>query len=165
MLDALELLDTGPAHHAADLVPLLEQQLGEIRPVLPGHARDQRPLRVAHPYSLTTARSWVLGRSAHTAVAIFEPHDVVQFRCGDLEHVGVLESFHAVAQPRRDVRSIAGLEHLGLALAMLRSRFEMHATREDADRLVLTSMVLKAQRLALTNMENLAHVAVRAGPD
>ena len=41
VLDALELLGRGAAHHAVDLVALLEQQLGEVGAVLAGDAGDE----------------------------------------------------------------------------------------------------------------------------
>ena len=42
VLDPLELLGRGAAHHAVDVVALLEQQLGQIGAVLAGDAGDQR---------------------------------------------------------------------------------------------------------------------------
>src|SRR5207248_1381907 len=45
VLDALEFLRRGTAHHAVDLIALLEQQLGEVRAVLAGDAGDQRRAR------------------------------------------------------------------------------------------------------------------------
>ena len=42
VLDALELLGRGAAHHAVDLIALLEQQLGQIGAVLAGHPGDER---------------------------------------------------------------------------------------------------------------------------
>jgi hypothetical protein len=42
VLDALELLGRGAAHHAVDLVALLEQQIGEIGAVLARDPGDQR---------------------------------------------------------------------------------------------------------------------------
>ena len=47
--DALEVLGAGAAHHADDLVALLEQQLGQIRAVLAGDAGDQRARCHASP--------------------------------------------------------------------------------------------------------------------
>ncbi len=43
--DPLEADRARPPHHADDLVALLEQELGQVRPVLTGHAGDQRSLR------------------------------------------------------------------------------------------------------------------------
>ena len=43
--DPLEVDGAGPAHHADHLVALLEQELGQVRTVLPGHPGDQRSLR------------------------------------------------------------------------------------------------------------------------
>jgi hypothetical protein len=40
VLDALELLRRGAAHHPVDLVVLLQQQFGEIGAVLAGDAGD-----------------------------------------------------------------------------------------------------------------------------
>ena len=47
VLDALELLGRGAADHAVDLVALLQQQLGQVGPVLAGDSRDQRSLHEA----------------------------------------------------------------------------------------------------------------------
>jgi hypothetical protein len=40
--DPLEVDGAGPAHHADDLVALLEQELGQVRAVLAGDAGDER---------------------------------------------------------------------------------------------------------------------------
>src|SRR5262249_52361353 len=139
MLDALELLDARTPDHAANLVSLLEQQLGEIRSVLAGHARDQGPLDVTHPCSIVAgARS--RPRSPPPPVAILETHDVVQLRGGDLEHVTVLERGHSVAKRRGNVHSVAGVENLAVTLARLGGGLQLHAPRENADRLFLPSM-------------------------
>src|SRR3954464_4901492 len=42
VLDAFELLRRRAAHHAVHLIALLEQQLGQIRPILTRDPRDQR---------------------------------------------------------------------------------------------------------------------------
>src|SRR4051812_48461323 len=52
VLDAVELLRRGAADHAVDLVPLLEQQLGEVGAVLAGDSGDQRAL-VGHQVVVT----------------------------------------------------------------------------------------------------------------
>ena len=40
VLDAVELLSRGTAHHAVHLIALLEQQLGQVGAVLPGDSGD-----------------------------------------------------------------------------------------------------------------------------
>ena len=49
MRDALEVLRARPAHHADDPVALLEQQLGQVRPVLARDAGDERRLHGTRP--------------------------------------------------------------------------------------------------------------------
>ena len=44
VLDAPEVRRARPADDAGDFVALLEEQLGEVRPVLPGDAGDDCPL-------------------------------------------------------------------------------------------------------------------------
>ena len=63
LVDALEALGVErarPAHDAVDLVPLCEQQLGQVRPVLSGDARDERSLhRSRSPFGcFRSTRPW-----------------------------------------------------------------------------------------------------------
>ena len=51
VLDALKVLGAGAADDAADAVALLEQQVGEVRAVLSGNARDEG---CRHGHSLTS---------------------------------------------------------------------------------------------------------------
>src|ERR1051325_3430869 len=95
-------------------------------------------------------------RSSRAAVAVFEPYDVVELGRGHLDHLALLERFHAVAQSGRDVRAIAGREHLAVRRCAVGRGLEPEAPGEHADRLVLDPMVLQAQRLTLANVENLA---------
>ena len=60
VLDALEPLGRGAAHHPVHLVALLEQQLGQVRAVL---ARDPGDQRAAHPGQLPRRSNSVIARS------------------------------------------------------------------------------------------------------
>src|SRR5581483_659989 len=51
VVDSRRVERTRAAHHPVDLVVLLEQQFGEVRPVLPGDAGDER-LPPAHQRTL-----------------------------------------------------------------------------------------------------------------
>src|SRR5262249_50003618 len=57
---------------------------------------------------------------SHAAVAIFEPHDVVELGRRYFEHVGILERDHAVARARRDVHRVARTELANHRLLALR---------------------------------------------
>ena len=54
VLIVVQVIDAGAVerarapHHPVDLVPLVQQLLGHVRAVLPGHARDERTLRLRH---------------------------------------------------------------------------------------------------------------------
>src|SRR4051794_585554 len=63
MLDAVELLRRRSAHHSVHVVALVEQQLGEIRPVLTGDAGDQC---AGHRESFLR---WLVARRANLALA------------------------------------------------------------------------------------------------
>ena len=86
MLDAREVLGAGAAHHAEDLVALLQQQLGQVRAVLPGDAGDQCA-RLCHRLPF------------NSSVAVFEADDVIELGRRGFEHVAGLDRGHAMAQP------------------------------------------------------------------
>src|SRR4029077_3324407 len=101
---------------------------------------------------------------SHPAVAVFEPDHVVDFRGRCLEQI------------RRHDR-LELMDELGLDMeggAPRHALFDQGVTPLDAqddlpgehvDGLVLLVVVLQRQHLPRLDMENLADVAVRAGPD
>src|SRR5438105_2860496 len=106
-----------------------------------------------------------LPTSSDSTVAVVEPHDVVELGRGDFEHVALFERFHAVAETRRDVHAVSRLEHASVLRAVLRRALETQPTGEHADRFVLDAVVLKAQRFALAQMQDLSDVTVGMRPD
>src|SRR3954451_5653585 len=58
VLDPLELLRRGPAHHAVDLVTMVEEQLRKVGAVLPGDPGEERARhRVSLPQTCFTGSS------------------------------------------------------------------------------------------------------------
>src|SRR5271155_2159855 len=64
MLDAVELLRRRAAHHAVDVVALVEQQLGQVGAILTGHAGDQGRATVAHA-RVGVAADWSMRPAAY----------------------------------------------------------------------------------------------------
>src|SRR5262245_14268194 len=112
-------------------------------------------------------------RRSGPAVAIFEPHDVVELYGRDLDQGRVVHAREPVPGQRRDVMRLAGLhdplDHRralpfceGLAgLADLQPQL----ARLNVDRLVLLLVVLQRQGLARADEEHLARVTVGPGPE
>ena len=76
VLDAVELLGRGAAHHAVHLIALLEQQLGQVGAVLAGDAGDQRGATVGHAaaaYTEPPTRQSLGRAAAHASPAAPEP--------------------------------------------------------------------------------------------
>src|SRR5947199_285332 len=97
-------------------------------------------------------------------VAIFEPNDVVQLWRRYLEHVGIFDRDHPVAQARRDVERLAGAQLAAARRRAVGEELEPHAARKDHDRLVLHPVVLERERFARAHMQDLADVAIGLGP-
>src|SRR5262249_19812708 len=104
-------------------------------------------------------------RSLDAPVPVLESHDVVELGGRHLEDVRVDERAHAVARPGRDVPAVARTEPHGRARVVFATDLELERARENAHRLVLALVILEAQRLARTDVQDLAHVAVGARPD
>ena len=68
LVDAVQALGVeggGAADDAVDLVALAQQQLGQVRPVLTGDARDQRRFRHTRPHGSSTP-GWTKPHSGTT---------------------------------------------------------------------------------------------------
>src|SRR5687767_10965216 len=105
----------------------------------------------------------ILRTSSRSAVAIFEPYHVVEFRRGDFEDVAVLDRRHAVDGLWRDVDGFARL-HLALDELVPFLDLEEHAPGPEEDRLVLLVVVLQTERVAGVHVNELADVALRLRP-
>jgi hypothetical protein len=100
----------GAAHHAVHFVALLDEKFREVRAVLPGNPGYQR--NFGHQlYSVSRPRRLVAGdETMRVAVEVLG---------GELVQLGVLQRFHLVHQPQRNVHALAGdefelLDNLGV---------------------------------------------------
>src|SRR5687767_5162547 len=99
-----------------------------------------------------------------SAVAVFEPDQVVELWRGCLEHVAVHDGLDLVHEERRDVGALAGPEGAGdEPVAVPRAEDELAG--EDMHRLVLPVVVLEAEDVPRLHVQHLADIAVGAGPD
>src|SRR5688500_19737992 len=99
------------------------------------------------------------------AVAVLEPHDVVELRRRDLEHERILERSPAVHGSGLEAERAPGPDHLDVGRPPRLSDLELDAARVDEDHLVLLAVELKAELLAGADEQHLAEVAVRHGVD
>src|SRR5918912_1531023 len=73
-----------------------------------------------------------------SAVAVAEPHDVVQVRRGGLEHVAVRHRLHVVDRARSDAECLSDLEpHVPQLVAAVELHPVDHLSRQQVDRLIL----------------------------
>src|SRR5581483_4388993 len=100
------------------------------------------------------------------AVVVLEPDDVVELRSRDLEDARVVERFHAVDRPGREVKRLPGSDHLLLEhpFAGL-AELDPCASLEDVPRLVLLVVELEAERLARLDEQDLPGVGAGVRPD
>src|SRR3954466_5668553 len=120
---------------------------------------------------------WVCGRSrvplpasgmitciSASSVTVFEPHEVVELGRRSLEHVAVHNGLDLMDLLGWDVHRLTGLEwpsHHGIAP----SDAKLELTAQDVHGLILQVVVLKAEHVPRFDVKDLAHIALRAGPD
>src|SRR5689334_18369558 len=102
---------------------------------------------------------------AAATVAIFEPDHVVELGRRDLEDIGVLDRDHAVAQAGRDVEWLVGHQLARARRLAIGEEDQLHPAAQQHDRLVLDAVILQRERLARSDVEDLADVAIGLGPD
>src|SRR2546426_6841304 len=101
---------------------------------------------------------------SHPAVAVFEPHDVVDLGGGSLEQVGRGHGLELMDQLRLDVeRRPLGHGPLDERIAPLDAEDDL--AREHIDRFVLLVVVLQRQDVSRLDVQDLADVAVGPRPD
>src|SRR5919107_1000036 len=120
---------------------------------------------------------WVCGRSrvplpargmitciSASSVAVFQPHEIVELRRRGLEHVAVLHRLDLVDQLGGDVHRFAGLERPG-DHGIAASGAELELAPEHVHGLVLQVVILQTEHVSCLDVQDLAHVALGAGPD
>jgi hypothetical protein len=106
-----------------------------------------------------------LSESGRPAVAVFEPHDIVELRRRHFEHIRVDDRDHPVPKTWRDVKRLSGTQLAGGWRFTFGEAFEEEPPRENHDRFVLHAVILERERFARAHVKNLADVAICLGPD
>src|SRR2546428_4042707 len=101
---------------------------------------------------------------SHPPVAVFEPHDVVDFGGRGLEQIGRRHRLELVDQLRLDVER-RPLRHGPFDQRIAPLDAENDLPREHVDRFVLLVVVLQRQDVSGLDVQDLADVAVGPGPD
>src|SRR6185503_3166033 len=99
-----------------------------------------------------------------SAVAVLESHEIVQLRGGCLEDIAVHHRLDLVNELGGDVHRLAGPERAFLQ-PVARLGPEHQLAPEHMHRLVLAIVVLETQDVPGAHVEELADVAIGAGPD
>src|SRR5262245_36236958 len=118
---------------------------------------DWAPAPPRRPPGSAGPRDAILG----PAVAVFEPDDIIQFGSAHLEDDTVRQGLEAMARPRRQV---LGFAHRESALPPGRSvirKQQPQGPLVKIDRLVLSLMILQAERFARADTQDLAGVTRR----
>src|SRR6185437_11876822 len=98
------------------------------------------------------------------SVAVLEPDEIVELGGRRLEDVAVHHGLDLVHELGRNVDGLAGAERAGLQLGAGPGAEDQLAP-EHVHRLVLAMVILQAQHVSRLDVQDLAHVALGAGPD